>query len=154
MAIEDKNDKQIQDLLENNFPIKAIPIDFNDLNNRNLILKSSFSWAYEKTESLTDREHWYFLAQLNGSNIDIIGVVQMFQNSNNELALTHFEVNKVFRRRGKTKEILDYLKRFAIFRHFKCIIVPCIEESERHFLRNGFVKQGFDLVWKNNGIIC
>ena len=53
MAVEDKNDKQIQDLLENNFPIKAIPIDFNDLNNRNLILRSSFPWAYEKTESFS-----------------------------------------------------------------------------------------------------
>ena len=40
MAIEDKNDKQIQDLLENNYPIKAIPIDFGDLNNRGLVLKT------------------------------------------------------------------------------------------------------------------
>lgn len=154
MAIEDKNDKQIQDLLENNYPIKAIPIDFGDLNNRGLVLKSSFPWAYEKTESQADREYWFFMAQLNGSHIDIIGVVQMFQNSNNELALTHLEVNKVFRRQGKTKEILDYLKRFAIFRHFKRITVPCITESERHFLRNGFTKKGFDLIWENNGIIC
>lgn len=153
MAIEDKNDKQIQDLLENNYPIKAIPIDFGDLNNRGLVLKSSFPWAYEKTESLTDREHWFFMAQLNGSHIDVIGVVQMFQNSNNELAITHLEVNKVFRRQGKTKEILDYLKRFAVFRHFKRITVPCIAESERHFLRNGFAKKGFDLIWENNGII-
>lgn len=154
MAIEDKNDKQIQDLLENNYPIKAIPIDFGDLNNRGLVLKSSFPWAYEKTESQTDREYWFFMAQLNGSHIDVIGVVQMFQNASNELALTHLEVNKVFRRQGKTKEILDYLKRFAIFRHFKRIIVPCIAESERHFLRNGFTKKGFDLIWENNGIIC
>ena len=147
MAIEDKNDKQIQDLLENNYPIKAIPIDFGDLNNRGLVLKSSFPEAYEKTESFTDREHWYFMAQLVGDHIDVIGVVQMFQNANNELALTHLEVNKVFRRQGKTKEILDYLKRFAAFRHFKSIVVPCIKEYERHFIRNGFVKKGFDLVW-------
>jgi hypothetical protein len=147
MAIENKNDKQIQDLLENNFPIKAIPIDFNDLNNRGLILKSSFPWAYEKTESFTDRDNWYFLAQLNGDHIDVIGVAQFFQNANNELALTHLEVNKIFRRQGKTKEILDYLKRFVKFRHFKNITVPCIEEYERHFLRNGFVKKGFDLEW-------
>lgn len=151
MAIEDKNDKQIQDLLENDFPIKAIPIDFGDLNNRGLVLKSSFPWAYEKTESLTDREHWYFISQLvSNISIDVIGVVQMFQNANNELALTHLEVNKVFRRRGKTKEILDYLKRFVRFRHFKNITVPCIKEHERHFLRNGFVKKGFDLEWKND----
>ena len=149
MAIENKNDKQIQDLLENNFPIKAIPIDFSDLNNRSLILKSSFPWAYEKTESQTDREHWYFISQLvSNVGIDVIGVVQMFQNSNNELALTHLEVNKVFRRRGKTKEILDYLKRFVRFRHFKNITVPCVEEHERHFLRNGFVKKGFNLEWR------
>ena len=147
MAIENKNDKQIQDLLENNCPIKAISIDFNDLNNRNLILKSSFPWAYEKTESFTDREYWYFIAQLNGDRIDVIGVAQFFQNANNELALTHLEVNKVFRRQGKTKEILDYLKRFVRFRHFKNITVPCIEEHERHFLRNGFVKTGFNLEW-------
>ena len=148
MAIENKNDKQIQDLLENNFPIKAIPFDFSDLNNRSLILKSSFPWAYEKTESQTDREHWYFISQLvSNVGIDVIGVVQMFQNSNNELALTHLEVNKVFRRRGKTKEILDYLKRFVRFRHFKNITVPCVEEHERHFLRNGFVKKGFNLEW-------
>ena len=149
MAIENKNDKQIQDLIENNFPIKAIPIDFSDLNNRSLILKSSFPWAYEKTESQTDREHWYFISQLvSNVGIDVIGVVQMFQNSNNELALTHLEVNKVFRRRGKTKEILDYLKRFVRFRHFKNITVPCVEEHERHFLRNGFVKKGFNLEWR------
>lgn len=153
MAIEDKNDKQIQDLLENNFPIKAIPIDFNDLNNRSLILKSSFPWAYEKTESFTDRNYWYFMAQLNVDHIDVIGVAQFFQNANNELALTHLEVNKVFRRQGKTKEILDYLKRFVRFRHFKNIIVPCIEEHERHFLRNDFVKKGFNLVWKNDSIV-
>lgn len=153
MAIEDKNDKQIQDLLENNFPIKAIPIDFNDLNNRSLILKSSFPWAYEKTESFTDRNYWYFMAQLNVDHIDVIGVAQFFQNANNELALTHLEVNKVFRRQGKTKEILDYLKRFVRFRHFKNIIVPCIKEHERHFLRNDFVKKGLDLVWKNDSIV-
>lgn len=151
MAIEDKNDKQIQDLLENNFPIKAIPIDFNDLNNRNLILRSSFPWAYEKTGSFTDRDYWYFMVQLNGDHIDVIGVTQFFQSAiNNELSLTHLEVNKVFRRQGKTKEILDYLKRFVRFRHFKSITVPCIEEHERHFLRNGFIKKGFDLEWKND----
>lgn len=145
MPIEDKHDKQIQDLLENNYPIKAIPIDFMDLNNRTLVLKSSFADAYEKTEE--DKNHWYYMAQLVGDHIDIIGVVQMFQNANNELALTHLEVNKVFRRQGKTKEILDYLKRFVEFRHFKKIVVPCIEEHERHFLRNGFTKKGFDLEW-------
>jgi len=146
MAIEDKNDKQIQNLLENDHPIKAIPIDFNDLNNRIFILKSSFPLAYEKTE--TDKNNWYFLVQLDGDYIDIIGVVQMFQNVVNELVLTHLEVNKAFRRQGKTKEILDYLKLFAKLRHFKCILVPYIKEHERHFLRNGFTKDGCNLIWK------
>ena len=45
-------------------------------------------------------------------------------------------------------EILDYLKRFVRFRHFKNITVPCIEEHERHFLRNGFIKKGFNLEWR------
>lgn len=151
MAIEDKNDKQIKDLLENNYPIKAIPIDFSDLNNRLLILKTSFPDAYEKTEN--DKESWYFMAQLNGDHIDVIGVVQMFQNSSNELSITHFEINKVFRRKGKTKEIIDYLKRFTIFRHFKKIITPSLGDTDRHYIRNGFVKQGFDLVWENDGFI-
>lgn len=146
MAIENKNDKQIQDLLENNFPIKAIPIDFNDLNNRNLILRSSFPWAYEKTEK--DKNNWYYMAQLVEDHIDVIGVVQMFQNSNNELILTHLEVNKIFRRKGKTKEILDYLKRFVEFRHFKKIVVPYNNEHERHFIRNGFEKKVLGLEWR------
>lgn len=145
MALENKYDKQIQDLLENNYPIKAIPIDFMDLNNRNLVLKNSFVDAYKKTEE--DKSSWYYMAQLSGEHIDVIGVVQMVQTVNKELVLTHLEVNKVFRRQGKTKEILDYLKRFVAFRYFKKMVVSCPKESERHFIRNGFIKNGTQLEW-------
>lgn len=153
MAIEDKHDKQIQDLLENDYPIKAIPIDFSDLNNRMLVLKSSFPDAFAKTEVNEYRSNWYYMAQLVGDHIDIIGVVQMSQSVSNYLTITHFEVNKVFRRQGKTKEILDYLKRFAKFRHFKGIMTPSRGDTDRHFIRNGFIKERANLEWKNNDII-
>lgn len=145
MAIENKDDKQIKDLLENNYPIKAIPIDFGDLNNRMFILKSSFADAYAKTEN--DRENWWFMAQLVNDHIDIIGVVQMFQKDNS-LVISHFETNRVFRRQGKSKEILDYLKKFTAFRHFKMIIAPSEGDTDRHYIRNGFVKDGANLIWK------
>lgn len=148
MAIEDKNDKQIQDLLENNFPLKAIKVDFRDLNNKTLIIKSAFGGAYTYLNDWKD--NWFYIARLNEicNTIDLIGIVNMTIASDGWLDLNWIETNKVFKKKNYSKEIIDYLKRFVKWRHLKGIVANCVvEEDLKLFKYNNFKPIG------NNSLI-
>lgn len=148
MAVENKDDKQIKDLLENNFPLRAIPIDFKDLNNRNLILNSSFKETFEKTEK--DKENWFFIIELHNNEImTIISTVQMYQKDN-YLMLNFLETSKLYKNQHKGIFTIEYLKSFVRFRHLKGIIIPnIIEGSVSFFTKNGFELKGNQLKWKS-----
>lgn len=148
MAIEDKNDKQIQDLLENNYPLKAIKVDFRDLNNKTLIIKSAFEGAYTHLNTWAD--NWFYIARLNEicNTIDLIGIINMVITSDGWLDLFWVETNKVFKDKNFSKEIIIYLKRFVRWRHLKGIMAHCqVEDDLRLFKYNNFKPLG------NNSLI-
>lgn len=149
MAIEDSNDKQIQDLLENNYPLKAIKVDFKDLNNKNYIIKSSFIESYKKLDDIEKKDNWFYIASLDVVNncINLIGLVDMII-SNGWLKLYYLETNKVFKKKMFSKEIIIYLKKFAQFRHLKGIKAICEKEEDiKLFKRNNFTVNGLIMQW-------
>lgn len=154
MAIEDSKDKQIQDLLENNYPLKAIKVDFKDLTNKNYVIKSSFTESYKKLDDVEKKDNWFYIASLNIVNncIDLIGLVDMVIGEG-WLKLYYLETNKVFKKKNYSKEIIIYLKKFTQFRHLKGIKAFC-EKTEDFplFKYNGFVPVGnnsLEMKWEN-----
>lgn len=146
MAIISPSDKAIKDLLENDYPIKAIPIDFSDLNNKTLVIKSSFTGAYEKLDSFDGT--WCYVVTLNmvQNCIDVIGIVNLLVGLDGWLKLNWIETNKAFKKKGYVKNIIDYLKKFAIFRHYKGIRAEVTTENKQEiisiFKKNDFVDKG------------
>lgn len=151
MAIEDKNDKQILNLLENNADLRAIKVDFKDLNNKTLIIKSSFVEAYKKLEEL--KENWFYIGNLGFNGINLVGIVNMIPDQNNYLHLFWIETNKIFKKKGYSKEIVEYLKRYSQFAHFKGIIVHCEKAEDMHLFKfNDFKPKGnnsLEMIWLN-----
>ena len=147
MAINDKNDKQIQDLLENNYPLKAIKVDFNDLNNKTFIIKTAFSEGYKKLENFSD---WYYIVKLNliGNCIDLIGLVSFEFDEQHFLKLNWIETNKVFKKKMFSKEILDYLKLYVKWIHAKGIKVKNYENNIVLFKLNDFKLDKGAMVWQ------
>lgn len=142
MAIEDKNDKQILDPLENDFPIKAIIVDFNDLNNLNLVIKNSFQEAYKRIDNF--ERCWYFIVRLNVfcNTIDVIGLVNLKFSNDGDMEIYWFEVNKVMQKMGFTRQIIDYLQRWAKFIHCKKIRIHTdTVENMNFFKRFDFKKE-------------
>lgn len=152
MAIEDKSDKQILDVLENNFPIKAIEVDFNDLNNLNLIIKTSFQEAYHLIDDFDGK--WYFITELNTicNTINVIGLVNLRIAQDGWMHVYWFEINRVMRSQGFTPRIIDYLKRWAAFRHFNGIKLHAnSDKSIKLFSKYDFKKErdnSLVMVWK------
>lgn len=155
MAIEDKNDKQIKDLLENNSELKAIKVDFNDLNNKNYIIKSSFPIAFTKLDDSEKKDNWFYIVQLNVimNNINVIGLINMTVTKDGWLKLYWVETNKAFKKRGYTKEIIEYVKRYVQWQHWKGIITTCEKQEDMHIFKfNGFNPLGnnsLDMKWEN-----
>lgn len=151
MAIEDKNDKQIKDLLENNSELKAIVVDFKDLNNKTLVIKSSFQEGYKMLD--TFKNNWFYIAELGFSGINIIGLVNMYPGDDNYLHILWLETNKVFKKKGYSKEIIIYLKRFAQYRHMKGVMAHCQKPEDMHLFKfNNFKPIGNNSLcvkWEN-----
>lgn len=133
MAIEDKNDKQIKDLLENNSELKAIVVDFKDLNNKTLIIRSSFQEGYKMLD--TFKENWFYIAELGFNAINVVGLVNMIPKSDGFLHLNWVETNKVFKKKNYSKEIIIYLKRYVQYMHFKGIIAYCQKPEDMHLFK-------------------
>lgn len=152
MAIENKNDKQILDLLENSYELKAIEIDFRDLNNKCFIIKSSFKDAYDQLDKLKSK--WYYIGYVSITGINLIGIVNMEVSENGWLNLYWLETNKVFKKKGFSKEIMIYLKRYAKYYHMKGIIAHLQnQEQMTYFKSNLFENIGngtLDMKWENN----
>lgn len=142
MAIEDKNDKQILDPLENDFPIKAIAVDFMDLNNLNLIIKNSFQEAFKLIDDFNGV--WYFIVKLNiiMNTIDIIGLANIKFSNDKTMEIYWLEINKVMRNKGYTRQILDYFQRWAKFIHCKKIrLLVNTKDNMKLFKRFDFIKE-------------
>lgn len=146
MPIIDKDDKQIENLLENNIDLRAIKVDFNDLNNKSLIIKSSFVESYNVLDDKDKKDKWFFIAKMDRFtfSIKLISIVSMDINENNGyLNLYFIETNKIFKNNGYGKETLDYLKSYCKWRHLKGIIVDCIkQENFPIFKKNNFINIG------------
>lgn len=153
MAIENSKDKQIEDLTAYS-ELKAIKVDFRDLNNKNLIIKNAFKDAFLKLDSF-DENGWYFICSLDVINnkINIIGIVNMLLGADNYLHLNWLETNQVFRNKNYSTEILTYLKKYTNWERLKGIIANC-EKLEQHpvFKKNGFKPIGanvLNLSWES-----
>src|SRR5574344_1104473 len=145
MAIENKDDKQIKDLLENNYPLKAIKVDFNDLNNKSLIIKSSFIESYKRLDDSEKKDNWFFIVKLNTLQncIDVIGLVDMTVSSDGWLNLYYLETSKIFKDKNFSKEIIIYLKRYVQYQHFKGITAHCEKPEDMHLFKfNDFKSLG------------
>lgn len=123
MAVNDANDSQIRDLLENGYPLKAIKVDFRDLNNKNLIIASSFKEAYLHLDDPDKKDSWFFIVGLDiiRNCINVIGLVSMTTTIDRWLELRWLEVSSVYRKTGQSHNIFSYLKRFAEYRHLSGI---------------------------------
>ena len=156
MPIENEKDKQIQDLLENNYPLKAIKVDFKDLNNKNLVIKSSFKEAYTRLNDEEKKDNWFYIGELNVrmNTINIVGLINMTVTQDGWLKIYWIETNKVFRNKGYTKEIIEYLKRYVQWKHWRGAIAVCEKtEDMHHFKFNGFKPLGnnsLEMKWENS----
>ena len=142
MPIEDKNDKQILDLLENDYPTKMIEVDFKDLNNKNLIIRNSFIESYKKLNDFNGK--WFFVIQLGINAINVIGLVNL-DLTDSYVNLNYLEINKIFKKQKRSTEIIIYLKKFSDFRHLKGIRVKQCEMNN-FFIKHGFKKEGNFLI--------
>lgn len=142
MPIEDKNDKQILDLLENDYPTKMIEVDFKDLNNKNLIIRNSFIESYKKLNDFSGK--WFFVIQLGINAINVIGLVNL-DLTDNYVNLNYLEINKIFKKQKRSTETIIYLKKFSDFRHLKGIRVKQCEMNN-FFIKHGFKKEGNFLI--------
>ena len=142
MPIEDKNDKQILDLLENDYPTKMIEVDFKDLNNKNLIIRNSFIESYKKLNDFNGK--WFFVIQLGINAINVIGLVNI-DLTDSYVNLNYLEINKIFKKQKRSTEIIIYLKKFSDFRHLKGIRVKQCEMNN-FFIKHGFKKEGNFLI--------
>lgn len=143
MAVNDADDSQIQDFLENGYPLKAIRVDFRDLNNKNLIIASSFKEAYRHLDDPDKKDSWFFIVGLDiiRNCINVIGLVSMTISDSRWLELRWLEVSSVYRKTGQSHNILTYLKKFAQYRHMMGIRIFSDETHIRFFQRLGFRKK-------------
>lgn len=144
MPIENKDDKQILDLLENKYPLKAIKVDFKDLNNRSLIIKSSFQNAYKVLDDTEKKDNWFYIIELNQilNNISVIGLVNFSLSSDGWLNLYWIETNKMFKKKGYSKEIIIYLKKYVKWMHWKGITAYPIKPSDFPLFQKNLFKNG------------
>lgn len=143
MAVTDANDSQIQDLLENGFPLKAIKVDFRDMNNKSLIIASSFKEAYPHLDDPEKKDNWFFIAGLDilRNCINVIGLVDMTISEDGWLNLYWLEVSRVYRKSGQAYNIFAYLKRFVDYRHMKGIKAYSAPDKIGFFQKFGFKKK-------------
>lgn len=146
MAIENKDDKQIVNLLENSDELRCIKVDFKDLNNKTLIIKSSFPEAFK---DLNTEENYFYICKLNiiYNSIDVLGLVKM-DIENNYLILKWIETNRAFKKKGYFLEIINYLKKYVQWINLKGIITCPTEEAKYLFLKNGFTVRTNCLAWE------
>lgn len=129
MALENSNDEKIKDLLENNYPLKAVAVDFaEDINNMNLVVRTSFKRAeyfFDHTNEKSSKyDNWFYIAELNpySENIKICGLVRMtLTAANGYLNISHLEKNRVLKEDNLEKRIIDYFKGYSKFKHLKGI---------------------------------
>lgn len=165
MAIENEHDEQIKNLLENDYPLKAITVDFNDINNMNLVIRSSFKRAANYIDAHTNekdiRDNWFYIAELNLNvqGIKIVGLVRMtLTAADGYLKIDHLEENHVFYNQGYDRKIIDYLIGYSKFKHLKGIIltynetVPDLDKDlklkTRIYEDKGFKKNEGTLTYK------
>lgn len=127
---------KILNLLENNAPLKAIKAD--SIPQMDYIIRNSFPMAYKELSSL-GRENWYFIISLNPlmNSLNILGLVQ-FDIKENSLEISWLEVNRTFRKKGYSREIIKYLTKYAEFLHLKEIISL---KDDKIWNMNGFEKK-------------
>ena len=126
--IENEKDEKIKNLLENDYNMKAISVDFSDLNNMSLVIRTSFLNSADYIDSQIKKlgsgayENWFYIAELDSiaQKINICALVNM-TICDGYLKIYCIEENRVIKRKKYFNRALDYLMNYVKFKHLKGI---------------------------------